>query len=134
MHALPRNKFCFTGGQIEMSVQLPGTHNVVGMWPAVWTMGNLGRAGYGASLEGMVSLVKSFRVQRLTYKSGLTRMILVTSEQHQTRLTIVYLTLPQSTGTQVSTMHCHIYLGSDYPDAPVTVKAIRDRDIRTGHT
>lgn len=25
------------------------------MWPAVWTMGNLGRAGYGATLEGTVS-------------------------------------------------------------------------------
>ncbi|KAG5642223.1 hypothetical protein DXG03_003392 [Asterophora parasitica] len=30
-----------------------GPNNVVGLWPAVWTMGNLGRAGYGASLEGM---------------------------------------------------------------------------------
>ncbi|KAG6817859.1 hypothetical protein H0H87_001691 [Tephrocybe sp. NHM501043] len=47
------NKFCFTGGYIETSAQLPGVHDVVGMWPAVWTMGNLGRAGYGASLEGM---------------------------------------------------------------------------------
>lgn len=49
-----RNKFCFTGGYIETSVQLPGASNVVGLWPAVWTMGNLGRAGYGATLEGMV--------------------------------------------------------------------------------
>ncbi|CAA7260065.1 unnamed protein product [Cyclocybe aegerita] len=47
------NKFCFTGGYIETSVQLPGTNNVIGMWPAIWTMGNLGRAGYGATLEGM---------------------------------------------------------------------------------
>ncbi|KAF9443326.1 glycoside hydrolase family 16 protein [Macrolepiota fuliginosa MF-IS2] len=47
------NKFCFTGGIFEAAVQLPGTNNVVGMWPAVWTMGNLGRAGYGATLEGM---------------------------------------------------------------------------------
>lgn len=47
------NKFCFTGGLFEASVQLPGTNNVVGMWPAIWTMGNLGRAGYGATLEGM---------------------------------------------------------------------------------
>ncbi|KAF8076645.1 beta-glucan synthesis-associated protein [Lyophyllum atratum] len=47
------NKFCFTGGMIETSVQLPGAHNTVGMWPAIWTMGNLGRAGYGATLEGM---------------------------------------------------------------------------------
>ncbi|TFK43746.1 glycoside hydrolase family 16 protein [Crucibulum laeve] len=48
-----RNKFCFTGGYFEASVQLPGVNNVAGMWPAVWTMGNLGRAGYGATLEGM---------------------------------------------------------------------------------
>ena len=27
---------------------------MIGMWPAIWTMGNLGRVGYGASLEGMV--------------------------------------------------------------------------------
>ncbi|KAH8099415.1 beta-glucan synthesis-associated [Cristinia sonorae] len=47
------NKFCFTGGIIETSVVLPGVNNIVGLWPAVWTMGNLGRAGYGASLEGM---------------------------------------------------------------------------------
>ncbi|TFY73139.1 hypothetical protein EWM64_g10873, partial [Hericium alpestre] len=47
------NKFCFTGGLIEAAVTLPGTNNIVGLWPAVWTMGNLGRAGYGASLEGM---------------------------------------------------------------------------------
>ncbi|PSS37604.1 hypothetical protein PHLCEN_2v531 [Hermanssonia centrifuga] len=47
------NKFCFTGGLIETSVVLPGINNVVGLWPAVWMMGNLGRAGYGASLDGM---------------------------------------------------------------------------------
>lgn len=47
------NKFCFTGGRIEVSVTLPGSNDVPGLWPAVWTMGNLGRAGYGASLEGM---------------------------------------------------------------------------------
>jgi len=47
------NKFCFTGGLIEANVSLPGYNNIEGFWPAVWTMGNLGRAGYGASLEGM---------------------------------------------------------------------------------
>ncbi|KAI0068292.1 beta-glucan synthesis-associated [Artomyces pyxidatus] len=47
------NKFCFTGGLLEASVTLPGVDNILGLWPAVWTMGNLGRAGYGASLEGM---------------------------------------------------------------------------------
>ena len=39
-------------------MQLPGA-NIVGLWPAIWTMGNLGRAGYGASLEGIVSLTYS---------------------------------------------------------------------------
>lgn len=47
------NKFCFTGGYMEASVSLPGVNNIVGLWPTIWTLGNLGRAGYGASLEGM---------------------------------------------------------------------------------
>lgn len=47
------NKFCFTGGYISASIQLPGASDVWGLWPAFWTMGNLGRAGYGASLDGM---------------------------------------------------------------------------------
>ncbi|KAI0789618.1 glycoside hydrolase family 16 protein [Abortiporus biennis] len=47
------NKFCFTGGMVETSVVLAGSDNVSGLRSAVWTMGNLGRAGYGASLEGM---------------------------------------------------------------------------------
>ncbi|KAF8893334.1 glycoside hydrolase family 16 protein [Infundibulicybe gibba] len=46
------NKFCFTGGYIEASVQLPGANNILGLWPAIWTMGNLGRAGFGASSDG----------------------------------------------------------------------------------
>jgi beta-glucanase (GH16 family) len=48
------NKFCFTGGLIVANVSLPGASNVAGLWPAIWTLGNLGRAGYGASLEGLV--------------------------------------------------------------------------------
>ncbi|KAI4523055.1 glycoside hydrolase family 16 protein [Schizophyllum commune] len=47
------NKFCFTGGLVEAAVMLPGTNDVLGLWPAVWAMGNLGRAGFGASLDGM---------------------------------------------------------------------------------
>ncbi|CCM00674.1 uncharacterized protein FIBRA_02713 [Fibroporia radiculosa] len=47
------NKFCFTGGYVEANVSLPGVNNIVGLWPAIWTMGNLGRAGYGASLQGL---------------------------------------------------------------------------------
>ncbi|KAF9049741.1 beta-glucan synthesis-associated [Panaeolus papilionaceus] len=47
------NKFCFTGGYFEASVQLPGSNDVAGLWPAVWAMGNLGRAGYGATTDGV---------------------------------------------------------------------------------
>ncbi|KAJ7611987.1 beta-glucan synthesis-associated protein-domain-containing protein [Mycena polygramma] len=47
------NKFCFTGGILLSSVTLPGTTNVLGLWPAVWAMG----AGYGASLDGMWCVV-----------------------------------------------------------------------------
>ncbi|KAG7548902.1 hypothetical protein FFLO_03194 [Filobasidium floriforme] len=47
------NKFCYTGGYFEASLSLPGTSSVYGLWPAVWTLGNLGRAGYGGTLDGM---------------------------------------------------------------------------------
>ncbi|KAF9054261.1 beta-glucan synthesis-associated protein SKN1 [Panaeolus papilionaceus] len=48
-----KNKFCFTGGILEARVMLPGSSSVSGLWPAVWSMGNLGRAGYGGSVDGM---------------------------------------------------------------------------------
>lgn len=57
------NKFCFTGGLLEVAVTMPGAANIFGLWPAVWTMGNLGRAGYGASLHGMVSPRLSIRIR-----------------------------------------------------------------------
>lgn len=38
------NKFCFTGGRVEVAVTLPGTNDVSGFWPAAWLMGNIGRA------------------------------------------------------------------------------------------
>ncbi len=38
----------------------------MGFWPAVWTMGNLGRAGYGATLEGMVSAPLSMHPPKIT--------------------------------------------------------------------
>lgn len=32
---------------------LPGSPDIPGLWPAAWTMGNLGRAGFGATTDGM---------------------------------------------------------------------------------
>jgi beta-glucanase (GH16 family) len=48
------NKFCFTGGVLEMAVQLPGKQsNGEGLWPAAWLMGNLGRATFRESTRGV---------------------------------------------------------------------------------
>lgn len=40
------NKFCFTGGVLEMRIQLPGHVDSGGIWPAAWLMGNLARGTY----------------------------------------------------------------------------------------
>lgn len=47
------NKFCFTQGSIEVSANLPNYGRVAGLWPGIWTMGNLARPGYLASTEGL---------------------------------------------------------------------------------
>lgn len=48
------NKFCFSSGYFEVSVTFPGLNsNAQGYWPGVWTMGNLGRPGYGATTDGL---------------------------------------------------------------------------------
>ncbi|SMN18081.1 similar to Saccharomyces cerevisiae YGR143W SKN1 Protein involved in sphingolipid biosynthesis [Maudiozyma saulgeensis] len=47
------NKLCFTQGILEVSANLPNYGSVTGLWPGLWTMGNLGRPGYLASTEGV---------------------------------------------------------------------------------
>ncbi|KAL7486120.1 hypothetical protein ACHAW6_011769 [Cyclotella cf. meneghiniana] len=47
------NKFCFTGGILEVDVILPGEPDIGGLWPAVWLLGNLGRATYVASTNNL---------------------------------------------------------------------------------
>lgn len=46
------NKFCFTTGILEASISLPGDAVTPGFWPGFWSMGNLGRPGYGATTDG----------------------------------------------------------------------------------
>jgi beta-glucanase (GH16 family) len=53
------NKFCFTGGIFEVDIQLPGNSEIGGLWPAVWLLGNLGRATYEGSTN-MVSILPSY--------------------------------------------------------------------------
>lgn len=43
------NKFCFTGGIVEVDVIFPGDPHIGGLWPAIWILGNLGRATYEVS-------------------------------------------------------------------------------------
>ncbi|GMH93709.1 hypothetical protein TrVE_jg774 [Triparma verrucosa] len=47
------NKFCFTGGIVEIDAILPGEPNTAGLWPAMWILGNLGRATYEGSTNGI---------------------------------------------------------------------------------
>lgn len=47
------NKFCFTGGIIEVDVIFPGDPYIGGLWPAVWLLGNLGRATYEGSTNNI---------------------------------------------------------------------------------
>jgi len=47
------NKFCFTGGIVEVDVIFPGNPYVGGLWPAVWMLGNLGRATYEGSTNNI---------------------------------------------------------------------------------
>ena len=47
------NKVCFTQGYIEFKSQLPGSGAVPGRWPGLWTLGNIGRAGYPATTDGV---------------------------------------------------------------------------------
>lgn len=47
------NKFCFTGGIMEIRAQLPGDYDKGGLWPAAWLMGNLARSTYVASSDYM---------------------------------------------------------------------------------
>jgi beta-glucanase (GH16 family) len=47
------NKFCFRGGVVEISATLPGIPGVPGLWPALWLMGNMGRATFEGSTEGI---------------------------------------------------------------------------------
>jgi hypothetical protein len=66
------NKFCFTGGIIEAEVELPGKHNIGGLWPAFWLLGNLARHTYVGSSEHIwpwssgVCTAKSFSAQHIS--------------------------------------------------------------------
>lgn len=47
------NRMCFTQGIMEISAKMPNYGNVTGLWPGMWSMGNLGRPGYMATTDGV---------------------------------------------------------------------------------
>lgn len=47
------NKLCYTQGLVRVSASLPNYGNVSGLWPGLWSMGNLGRPGYMSTTEGV---------------------------------------------------------------------------------
>jgi len=47
------NKICFKGGVMEVSASLAGPAGVPGLWPGIWTLGNLARPGYRATSDGV---------------------------------------------------------------------------------
>ncbi|KAK9477947.1 beta-glucan synthesis-associated protein-domain-containing protein [Lipomyces japonicus] len=47
------NKMCFKGGRMEVSASLAGPGEKLGLWPGIWTMGNLGRPGYLSTTDGV---------------------------------------------------------------------------------
>lgn len=47
------NKLCFSQGMIVALANLPHYGNISGLWPGIWTMGNLGRPGYLSTTEGV---------------------------------------------------------------------------------
>ncbi|EPS45326.1 hypothetical protein H072_681 [Dactylellina haptotyla CBS 200.50] len=46
------NKLCFKGGVLEVSASLAGPGGKMGLWPGIWTLGNLARPGYLATSDG----------------------------------------------------------------------------------
>ncbi|TGZ77243.1 beta-glucan synthesis-associated [Ascodesmis nigricans] len=47
------NKLCFKGGVMEVSASLAGPAGVAGLWPGIWSLGNLARPGFRASSDGV---------------------------------------------------------------------------------
>ncbi|CCC70849.1 hypothetical protein NCAS_0F03650 [Naumovozyma castellii] len=47
------NKVCFTQGALEISANLPNYGRVSGLWPGLWTMGNLARPGFLGTTDGV---------------------------------------------------------------------------------
>ncbi|KAI0055424.1 beta-glucan synthesis-associated, partial [Artomyces pyxidatus] len=113
------NKFCFTGGYIEVSLSLPGPNDETrGYWPGAWTMGNLGRPGYGATTDGTWPYsydscdVGTYPNQTLPDGSGPAAALNSTASQEKYDYRLSWLT-----GQKLSSCTCP---GEDHPGPSVS--------------
>lgn len=124
------NRFCFTGGYIESSVSLPGYSNIYGLWPAVWTLGNLGRAGYGGTLDGMWPYTyDSCDVGTLPNQTlnGLPRIAMTSGSEEVTNYELSYLP-----GQRLSRCTCPddpTHPGPKHPDGTWVGRAAPEIDV-----
>ncbi|KAJ3552544.1 hypothetical protein NM688_g4097 [Phlebia brevispora] len=107
-------------GYIEISLTLPGpTPDAQGYWPGAWTMGNLGRPGYGATSDGAWPYsyqecdVGTFPNQ--TYANGTGPLAALHSDQSRSKYNMALSWLP---GQRASACTCP---GEDHPGPDVSV-------------
>ena len=112
---------------------MPSANNVYGLWPAIWTMGNLGRAGYGATLEGLVCL-KQCDIAAFDYinlNSGLTHMTLVILAQSPIRQSTAFQQPLLWVVIQVKEVHYLFFRDSGYRGVHVRERVIPVLNIQT---
>ncbi|KAF8194222.1 beta-glucan synthesis-associated protein [Pholiota molesta] len=110
------NKFCYTTGYVEVSISLPGLPSTPGLWPGAWSLGNLGRAGYGASTEGT-----------WPYSYDACDLGTFPAQQDRSGNPISSKGLSQQLGQRLSACTCP---GSDHPGPSVTVgRGVPEIDI-----
>ena len=112
---------------------MPSANNVYGLWPAIWTMGNLGRAGYGATLEGLVCL-KQCDIAAFDYidlNSGLIRMTLVILAQFPIRQSMAFQLLLLWVVIQVKGVHYLFFQDSGYRGVRVRERVTPALNIQT---
>ncbi|KAF8514413.1 beta-glucan synthesis-associated protein-domain-containing protein [Gautieria morchelliformis] len=125
------NKFCFTGGYIEVSASFPGSSsNVAGYWPGAWLMGNLGRPGYGASTDGVwpysYTSCDTGTFPNQTHKDGLGPAAALHTDWGRSQYNFELSWLP---GQRLSACTCPASAGSHPGPAPTVGRGAPEIDV-----
>ena len=132
------NQFCFTGGYIEVAVTMPGQSGVAGLWPTILSMDNLGQAGYGAGLEGMVRIQITCGRTPLTddrryFYSGRTPTIHVMWGPFQIKLGKGYWTFHSILATNIISVTFLTFRVNGSRVVPVPARSTLDLRMATAH-